>query len=781
MLKMKRIPHSIQQAMPECKLYDNGIMEFRGKVFSVTFKLKDVDFSSGSEEEQENIFKGYERILNSFDTTATFRITIVNRSINSKQDDIYYLPENVNDGYDNLRIECNSMRRRNRARARGLIQEKYLTVTVHKKRLDLAEAFFDRFEKDYATKLNNDVSSGLTRVGTDEKLHLLHDFYRSGEGAHFNYSYKKAEEKHSDYRDYISPDTLKFNAFDFEMHGKYGSVFFVKDWGSSLKPKVISNMMELRKEMMISIDIIPMSPTEKKRFIDDAESYAEGNISLWSKKPGSSKKAGYAVIPINLRRDREKVNIIADEVNHRNQKLFMASVSGVFLTESREDIVSCFESLKETGSEGGCQVSYLGYRQLTGLNTVLPYGPRFYLNLRDVTTENLAAMMPFNYMMLNHRSGIPYGTHADNYQEIMIDRRLLQNGNEWITAKPGAGKSLRAKITIFYEVLMTNANVISIDPHGEFGPITRALGGQVILIGGAEGHIINIMEFTAGYGLESTNDIDSKIDTLSTIFKSVFGVEYTSYLNSIMTRSAYKLYMDYIKAGRTAYPPTVEDLYNEIRRQPESEATNLALLMEVFITGPLRCFNGQTNVNLYSRVICFDLSCMGESLWSTGMTAVMDIIQNKLIQNKAANIPTYIKVDEAARFLQDEELSRYFDRFYSGIRKLNGRITCIIQNISKVLRSGLAQDMLSNSEIVVMLAQSEADAAELQALYGMSRIQVEQLINAEEGCGLIKCGNRIFGYNGQIEQSGYIYDLVNTKPDYNNGQTYSPLANKSGF
>lgn len=778
---MKRIPHSIQQAMPECKLHDNGIMEFDGKVFSVTFRLKDVDFSSGSEEEQENFFNGYKRILNTFDTSATYRITIVNRSVNSKLDDIYYLPENVNDGYDNLRTECNNMRRRNRSRAKGLIQEKYLTVTIHKKRLDLAESFFDRFEKDYVTKLNTDVSSGLKRVGTDEKLHLLYDFYRSGEGAYFNYSYKKAEERHTDYRDYISPDSLKFGACDFEIHGRYGCVFFVKDWGASLKPETVSNMMELRKEMMISIDIIPMTPTERRRFIDDAESNAEGNISFWSKKPGSSKKAGFAVIPINLRRDREKVNIIADEVNHRNQKLFEASVCGVFLADTRDDILLSFESLKNTASEGGCQISRLGLRQMVGLNTVLPYGPRYYLNLRDVTTENLSAMMPFNYVMLNHRSGIPYGTHSDNYQEIMIDRRLLQNGNEWIVAKSGAGKSLRAKITALFEVLMTDANVIFIDPHGEFGMLTRALGGQVILVGGAEGHVINIMDFTAGYGLESRNDIDSKIDTLSTIFKSVFGTEYTSYFSSIMTRSAYKLYMDYIKAGRMAYPPTIEDLYNEIRRQPENEAANLALLLEVFITGPLRCFNGQTNVNLYSRVICFDLSCMGESLWSTGMTAVMDVIQNKLIQNKAADIPTYIKVDETSRFLQNEELSRYFDRFYSGIRKLNGRITCIIQNISKVLRSGLAQDMLSNSEIVVMLAQSDADAAELQALYNLSHIQVEQLINAEEGCGLIKCGNRIFGYNGQIEQSGYIYDLVNTKPDYNNAQTYSPLANKSGF
>ena len=61
---------------------------------------------------------------------------------------------------------------------------------------------------------------------------------------------------------------------------------------------------------------------------------------------------------------------------------------------------------------------------------------------------------------------------------------------------------------------------------------------------------------------------------------------------------------------------------------------------------------------------------------------------------------------------------------------------------------------------------TEADAMELQELYGLSRIQVEQLTKAEEGCGLLKCGNSIFSYNGQIEKGGYIYSLVDTKPDY---------------
>ena len=84
--------------MPEMKLHDNGITDFKGKVFSVTYRLTDVDFASGSDKEQEDFFLNYADILNSLDTVATYKITLFNRNINYLKNDIIYLPENMGDG-----------------------------------------------------------------------------------------------------------------------------------------------------------------------------------------------------------------------------------------------------------------------------------------------------------------------------------------------------------------------------------------------------------------------------------------------------------------------------------------------------------------------------------------------------------------------------------------------------------------------------------------------------------------------------------------------------------
>ena len=99
--------------------------------------------------------------------------------------------------------------------------------------------------------------------------------------------------------------------------------------------------------------------------------------------------------------------------------------------------------------------------------------------------------------------------------------------------------------------------------------------------------------------------------------------------------------------------PTLQDLYDEIKKQPEEVAEQLALLMEPMLIGTLACFNGLTNVQLSSRIICFDISHMEQTVHEAGMTMIVDAIRNRLVVNRSVGKPTYIKIDEVGRLLND--------------------------------------------------------------------------------------------------------------------------------
>lgn len=752
--------HSIQNALPSGKLYESGMMKI-GRFYTATFRMKDVDFLSGSDEDQEEFFKMYSEILNSLDSRSSFKITLFNRNMNYQKTDFILLPTDYNDGFDQLRREYNSMRRNNRAKAMGIVQERYITVTTEKKNEEIAEQFFDRFGQDFSRRLKR-LQSAVTRLSARERMELLYDFYQAGAESYFDFDLEAAKRRHTSWKDYVCPHRLQFKRFHFNIQKRHGRVLFLRDWGRTLKVETISRLMEVKTNMMVSVDIIPLSADSIWKFLEDSEMSSESNLDRWQRRSGAERRR-FSLPPLRFQRDQQVVSTYSEDVDERNQRIFLANVSLAFQADSMSEMEMISDSLEETAKECGGQLQVLGFQQMEGLNTVLPYGPRFVQNLRDVTTENLAVMMPFNNVAINHITGIPYGVHEDTKQEMLIDRRLLMNGNEWVLGVSGSGKSMRVKITAILEFLLTRGDIIFVDPHGEYGHVTRAMGGQVITLGASSGDVINALDMCQGYG--DGNDLRRKMEFVVALLHAALGPEFTKAMEAIVMRCCQRVYHTYLSRGYQGDPPTLKDLHLEMAKQKEEAAQTLALLMEPMLIGPMSCFNGLSNVDIFRRITCFDISHMDQSIWDAGMTVIMDTIQNRLVLNFAAGTPTYIKIDEVGRFLNDPYLSHLFERFYSESRKYGGYITGIVQNVNKLLHTEAARNMLSNSEIVVMFRQSQIDAPLLQNLYDLSKSQSDRLQKAEGGCGLFKCGTQMINFDGRIEK-GYIYDLANTKPNH---------------
>ena len=62
----------------------------------------------------------------------------------------------------------------------SVVQERYITLSVHKKNVEEARTFFDRTVHDASSRLNH-MDSRCEELDAAERLHILHDFYRVGE------------------------------------------------------------------------------------------------------------------------------------------------------------------------------------------------------------------------------------------------------------------------------------------------------------------------------------------------------------------------------------------------------------------------------------------------------------------------------------------------------------------------------------------------------------------------------------------------------------------------
>ena len=128
-----KVPRSVQQAIPIRKIWPDGIFQVESK-FSRTFRFTDINYSIASKADKTEMFLDYSELLNALDSGCTAKITLNNRKINKEEFEQSLLIPMKGDGLDEYRKEYNDMLLSKISGTNNSIyQERYLTVSVHKK------------------------------------------------------------------------------------------------------------------------------------------------------------------------------------------------------------------------------------------------------------------------------------------------------------------------------------------------------------------------------------------------------------------------------------------------------------------------------------------------------------------------------------------------------------------------------------------------------------------------------------------------------------------------
>ena len=127
------------------------------------------------------------------------------------------------------------------------------------------------------------------------------------------------------------------------------------------------------------------------------------------------------------------------------------------------------------------------------------------------------------------------------------------------------------------------------------------------------------------------------------------------------------LYID-IARGKEKYIPTMEDLYNRLLEQEEPEARDVALGLEIFVTGALNIFNHQTNIDVDDRFIVYGIRDL-ESLAPLAMLIMLEAIQQKIIENGERGVATWLYVDEVHVLLRSPFSTDYLQQMWKKVRK----------------------------------------------------------------------------------------------------------------
>lgn len=750
-------PKICQNVIPISKVYENGIFLHKRGRYSATYKLKDIDYKTQKEDIQRDIIGKWCDCLNTFKGSAdTYKLTLYNRRTNIKDKiNNTFIRTDVEDGFDHWREEHNKMEYEDIVKG-GIDKGIYLTVNSYKRNPESAEAAFSVFGMDLDSSLQ-EIGSSAEMMNCVERLRLFNDFFRPGYEMDYQFSYTEDNARY--FKSYICPESAEFNHSSYIMlNGMYGRSMMIKAWSDSIKDEFFDAMTNISPNMAITLDILPFSTVDSKKFVAEKEASVEGSVNHWNNRLFKMKNSRTRM-PNRLKNQRDDIDIWNEDIHKRGQKVFLCQITIVFLADTMKELEYYSESVTNTANEHGFSVGILWQQQLDGLRNALPFGVRTIENLRDCNTETTAIIMPFSTAQTENCFGIPFGRHLFTKKQHYVNVLEQANGHTFVLGSTGYGKSMGVKKKQFYKLLRTSGDIIIFDPDGEYTPFVEEAGGQVIYLGKDN---INVMELPEDVYWGDKDVIADKSNYVLCLIEAILGSERFGEVEKSIAdrciRNVLKLsFQNYYERQATLF-----DWLEEVKSQPEPEAVQLALSMERHIIGSFDCFAKPSSVKREGRIICYNMSQLPKQLKDAGMMVALEDANQKVDENYILGKYTFLEMDEADYYFKHATSRSVIENFFERVRKRNGIMTILIQTLDKVLIHPEARTMLSLCDNVVMMHQEEMVAKELKSMYNLSDKQYNYLLNAKPGCGINKIGNFFYMFDDTIAKDAWLYKYINT-------------------
>lgn len=754
-----------------------------------TYRIGDNNYMTAPEDEQMTVYKGWKKLLNSFGVNVEAAVSIYCHSINMEEFCERALYKEAGDGFDDYRKELNEiMMQRIREGRNGIQRDKFLTVAVHANSAAKAAGIYQRMDQDLDKMLNR-FGSSATVVPLEERLDLLFGIYNDPQ-EHLiqksrilnenglleevtSFAYDHMRSMGLSINDVIAPASMEIKRDHMRMGGKLVRTLRVSRLASKMNDEFLTNVSDMNFNCMTTINLKSIPPKK-------ADAIVAKNLSLIrdlkTKQMKAGQKAGIYddsyVSPEVLDREAEAL-ALRDSIREKDEHLFDTTMSVTVFADSKEKLDEYTDTLVTEYKKSSVTLSIMNGQQEEGFHSTLPLCYNQIAETRTLTTSSLALLIPFSTLELNDPEGINYSCNLLSKNPIFYDRMKGVNYNGFILGCPGMGKSLACKFELTCRFLRAGDAIFIIDPEHEYGDIVEAYHGQVIVITPGGNNHINPMAIYVSEDYDSESDpvnekASSILQIMECVVKSPFGIN--SIQETIIDECVHALFAPFQVNGKLRKiaddeMPTLTDLRMELSRRKEPEARELVYALKLYTgEGSLSIFGHHTNVEITNRLVVFQIRDVGERLKNLAMLVILEHIWNEIVKNRKIGRTTAYYIDELYLLFQNEYSANRLNTMVRRGRKYGAVFTGISQNVTPILESPVARDMLQNCNFIQILGQAGPDRDNLQHILNLSDANVEYITNSPPGQGLIYTGKNVIPFGGNIPKDIKFYRLLTSNP-----------------
>ncbi len=457
------------------------------------------------------------------------------------------------------------------------------------------------------------------------------------------------------------------------------------------------------------------------------------------------------------------VENLRDSLQQSEEKLFDTGVYITIYADNEEDLAR-LESKLVTMMEA--KLIYLKpalFEQLEGLSSILPLGEDKLQVYTPMNTSPISSFFPFVSEDLSSNQGIMYGINLHNNNLVIFDRFSLENANQVVFAKSGAGKSYTTKLEIIRSLMMGVDMVLVIDPENEYERLAKTFGGSMFNISLSSHEHINPFDLPLIPEGETPSDVlRSHIVTITSLIKLMLG-KVTPEEDAILDRAITETYAsrDIVVDGDFAgkEPPLLSDLETVLRNLEGGR--EMAEKLYKYTSGSFSGFlNQSTNIDINNRLIVFSIRDLEEELRPIGMFVVLNFIWS-LIRAKLAKRLLFI--DEAWIMMKNDDSATFLFGLVKRARKYFLGVSTITQDVEDFLRSPYGRPIITNSSLQLLLKQAPATIDIVAKAFELTEAEKNFLLSAEVGTGIFFAGKRHVAI--QIVPSYFEDQVITTNPE----------------
>lgn len=745
-------------------LFPNGLMQVTPDYFSQSYLLGDVNYQTVGLEDKGAIMETYSDLINSLDDKTNFQLTIFNQRVNLdkfRKGVLYPLHE---DGYDTYREELNRIMENNlEAGENNFSAVKFISFGKSDQNPKLAYRSLSQIGEYFKSGFS-EIDANFTLLSGEGRVNHLADMLR-GEN-HLPFTYQDLVRSGQTTKHFIAPTSLSFKHKNhIEMDDKLLQIVYVRDYGMELGDKFLRELMQSDLEVMISLHAKGSAKSEAMTKLRTKKTLME------SQKIGEQQKMARSGVYLEkvsqvLESNIDEADELIKTMTQTGDKLFdTLFLIGVF-ADNEDQLKHSLDIIKQVAGSNDLVIDNLTYMQEAAFNSLLPFGKNYLEGVsRSLLTSNIAVNSPWTSVDLQDKGGKFYGINQISSNIITIDRGKLNTPSGLILGTSGAGKGMATKHEIISTKLKeaeSDTEIIIVDPENEYSIIGQAFGGESIDIAPDSTTFLNVLDLS-----------DDNMDEDLIKVKSEFLLSWIGKLLDRKMDGREKSLID--RVTRLTYKhfetPSLVEWVFVLSKQPEQEAKDLALDMELYVEGSLDIFSHRTNIKTDSHFLIYNVKKLGDELKQIALMVIFDQIWNRVVKNQKLGKKTWIYFDEMQILLLDKYASDFFFKLWSRVRKYGAIPTGITQNVETLLLDANGRRIIANSEFMILLKQAKSDREELVHLLGLSKELEKYLVNPEKGAGLIKAGSTVVPFRNKIPLQTQLFDIMSTDPEKMRGES----------